>query len=126
MKLKSLFVFNAIATILFGLGSVFVPHPLMALFGATLSPAGALMMRYGGAWLIGIGLVAWLARDAGDSEARRAIVLGFLVCYAIAFVVALLAQLAAVLNVLGWGTAALNLVLALGYAYVQFRGSPTP
>ena len=120
MKLKSLFIFNAIATILFGVGSVLAPQTLVSLFGSTLNPAGALMMQYGGAWLIGIGLLAWFARNAVDSEARRAIVLAFLICYSIAFIVALLAQLAAVLNAFGWGTVALNLVLALGYGYFQF------
>jgi len=120
MKLKSLFIFNAIATIIFGIGSVLAPQTLVSLFGATLNPAGVLMMRYGGAWLIGIGLLAWFARNAADSEARRAIVLAFLICYSIAFIVALLAQLAAVLNALGWATVALNLLLALGYGYFQF------
>jgi hypothetical protein len=120
MKLKTLFIFNAIATTLFGIGSVLVPHTLITLFGSTLNPAGALMMQYGGVWLIGIGLLAWFARNAADSEARRAIVLAFLICYSIAFIVALLAQLAAVLNAFGWGTVALNLVLALGYGYFQF------
>ena len=47
------------------------------------------MMQYGGAWLIGIGLLAWFARDAADLETRRAIVLAFLICYSIAFVVEL-------------------------------------
>lgn len=120
MKLKSLFIFNAIATIIFGVGSVLAPQAVVSLFGATLNPAGALMMQYGGAWLIGIGLLAWFVRNAPDSEARRAIVLAFLICYSIAFIVALLAQLAAVLNALGWGTVALNLLLALGYGYFQF------
>ena len=120
MKLKSLFIFNAIATIIFGIGSVLAPQALISLLGATLNPAGVLMMQYGGAWLIGIGLLAWFARNAADSEARRAIVLAFLICYSIAFIVALLAQLADVLNALGWGTVALNLVLALGYGYFQF------
>ena len=120
MKLKSLFIFNAIATIIFGIGSVLAPQALISLLGANLDPAGVLMMQYGGAWLIGIGLLAWFARNAADSEARRAIVLAFLICYSIAFVVALLAQLANVLNALGWGTVALNLVLALGYGYFQF------
>ena len=120
MKLKSLFIFNAIATIIFGVGSVLAPQALVSLFGATLNPAGVLMMQYGGAWLIGIGLLAWFARNAADSEARRAIVLAFLICYSIAFIVALLAQLAAVLNALGWSTVALNLLLALGYGYFQF------
>jgi hypothetical protein len=120
MKLKSLFVFNAIATIIFGVGSVLAPQAFVSLFGATLNPAGALMMQYGGAWLIGIGLLAWFVRNTADSEARQAIVLAFLICYSIAFIVALLAQLAAVLNALGWGTVALNLLLALGYGYFQF------
>jgi len=120
MKLKSLFIFNAIATIIFGIGSVLAPQALVSLYGTTLNPAGVLMMQYGGAWLIGIGLLAWFARNAADSEARRAIVLAFLICYSIAFIVALLAQLTAVLNALGWGTVALNLVLALGYSYFQF------
>ncbi len=120
MKLKTLFIFNAIATILFGIGSVLFPQPLVNLFGSTLNPAGALMMQYGGVWLIGIGLLAWFARDSAPSEARKAIVLAFLICYSIAFVVALIAQLNNVLNVFGWGTVVLNLVLAIGYGYFQF------
>ena len=120
MKLKSLFVFNAITAIIFGVGSVLAPQVLVSLFGATLNPAGMLMMRYGGAWLIGIGLLAWFVRNAADSEARRAIVLAFLICYSIAFIVALISQLAAVLNAFGWGTVALNLLLALGYGNFQF------
>jgi len=120
MRLKTLFIFNAITTLLFGIGSVLAPHTLVNLFGSTLNPAGALMMQYGGAWLIGIGLLAWFARNSADSDARKAIVLAFLICYGIAFIVALLAQLNNVLNVFGWGTVALNLVLVLGYGYFQF------
>ena len=39
------------------IGSVLAPHLFLSLFGATLGPAGAVMMQYGGAWLIGIGLL---------------------------------------------------------------------
>ena len=120
MKLKHLFIFNAVATVIFGIGSILIPQTLIAMFGDSLTPAGTLMMRYGGAWLIGLGLLAWLARYANDSDARRAIVMASLVCYGIAFIIALLAQFNAVLNAFGWGTVALNLVLALGYAYFQF------
>lgn len=75
------------------------------------------MMQYGGVWLIGLGLLAWFARNAATSEARKAIISASLVCYGIAFVMALLALFAAVLNAFGWGTVLLNLVLALGYGY---------
>jgi len=120
MKLKYLFIFNAFATIIFGIGSVLIPQTLVTLFGSTLNPAGVLMMQYGGVWLIGLGLLAWLARNAAESEARKAIILAFMICYGVAFIVALLAQLNAVLNAFGWGTVDLNLVLALGYGYFQF------
>lgn len=120
MKLKYLFIFNAVATIIFGIGSVVIPQTLVTLFGSTLNPAGVLMMQYGGVWLIGLGLLAWLVRNAAESEARKAVILAFMVCYGIAFIVALLAQLNAVLNAFGWGTVGLNMVLALGYGYFQF------
>ena len=120
MKLKYLFIFNAFATIIFGIGSVLIPQTLVTLFGSTLNPAGLLMMQYGGVWLIGLGLLAWLARNAAESEARKAIILAFMICYGVAFIVALLAQLNTVLNAFGWGTVGLNLVLALGYGYFQF------
>lgn len=120
MKLKSLFIFNAIATIIFGIGSVLAPQVFISLFGASLNPAGLLMMQYGGTWLIGIGLLAWFARNAAHSETRRAIILAFLICYSIAFFVALLAQFDNVLNAFGWGMVALNFLLALGYGYFLF------
>lgn len=120
MKLRYLFIFNAFATIIFGIGSVLIPQTLVTLFGSTLNPAGLLMMQYGGVWLIGLGLLAWLVRNAAESEARKAIILAFMICYGVAFIVALLAQLNTVLNAFGWGTVGLNLVLALGYGYFQF------
>lgn len=120
MKLKYIFIFNAIATIIFGIGSVLMPQTFANLFGSTLNPAGVLMMQYGGVWLIGLGLLSWFARNAPESETRRAITRAFVICYGVAFIVALLAQLNAVLNVLGWGTVGLNLLLALGYGYFQF------
>ena len=121
MKLKTLLVFNAIVTTLFGAGCVLAPNTLISLFDVTLYPVGSLMMQYSGAWLIGIGLLAWFSRNAPDSEARRAMVMAYFICYSIAFIVALIGQLGKVLNVLGWGTVALNLILATGYAYFQFR-----
>ena len=83
------------------------------------------MMQYGGVWLIGIGLLAWFARNSAASEARKAIVVAFLICYSIAFIVALIGQLNNVLNAFGWGTVALNFVLAIGYSYFQFMKPTT-
>ena len=49
-----------------------------------------------------------------------AIVLALFVSDAVAFVLALMAQLKGVVNSLGWSTVAIYLLLALGFAYFLF------
>ena len=122
MKLKTLFIANSIVSIPFGIGSVLAPYLFISLFGATLSPAGALMMQYGGAWLIGIGLLTWLSRDAAASQAGRQIALALLVAYLIALAVQLLGQLTGVLNALGWIPVAIQLFFAVSLVYVLRLG----
>ena len=120
MKLRNLFIVNAVISLVFGVASVLAPALLLSLYGITLSPAGIVVTRLLGAAFLGICVLTWLARDAPDSEARRAIVLGLFVENAIGFIVALLGQLAGVPNVLGWSIVVIYLLLALGYGYFQF------
>jgi len=120
MKLRSLFIVNAIVALPFGVGAVLAPKPLLSLYGAALDSAGSLTMQFAGVPLIGIGLLTWLARNAAESETRRAIVLALLIADIVGFIVALLGQLSGVLNELGWSTVGIYLLLALGYGYFQF------
>lgn len=125
MTLRTLLVANAAVSLPFGIGSVLAPHLFLSLFGATLGPAGALMMQYGGAWLIGLGLLTWLARGAAASEAGwaiagRSVVLALLVAYAVALVVSVLGQLAGVLNPLGWLPVLIQLLFVAGFGYLLF------
>ena len=87
MKLKVLFIANTIVSVPFGIGSVLVPHLFLSLFGAKLGPAGEVMMQYGGAWLIGLGLLTWLTRNAAESETGRGIAGALLVAYVVALAV---------------------------------------
>jgi hypothetical protein len=120
MKLKALFIANTIVSVPFGIGSVLAPHLFLSLFGATLNPAGALMMQYGGAWLIGIGLLTWLTRNAAGSGMGRGIAMALLVAYVVAFVVSLLGQLAGTLNALGWMPVAIQAFFVAGLGYWLF------
>lgn len=115
MKLKVLFIANTIVSVPFGIGSVLAPHLFLSLFGATLGLAGALMMQYGGAWLIGLGLVTWFSRNAASSEAGRGIASALLVAYLVALVVSVLGQLAGALNVLGWMPVAIQAFFVVGF-----------
>jgi len=120
MKLNTLFTINTIVAGVFGLAFVLVPETAISFYGATLSPAGVLVARLFGAALFGYAVLSWFARNAGESEARNAIVLAIFVGDAIGFIVALLGQLSGVVNAFGWSTVVIYLLLALGFGYFTF------
>ena len=120
MNTRTFFIINTIIALPFGVGSVLAPNLFISLFGASLEPAGALMMQFGGAWLIGIGLLTWLIRNEMKTQVRRHITTALLVMYIVGFIVALMGQLNGVLNALGWLVVGINAFLALSYAYTLF------
>jgi apolipoprotein N-acyltransferase len=122
MKLKYVFMANAVISLVLGCALVVASPLLMTFFGINVqvTQGGMAVTRLFGAAIIGYGLVAWLARNAPDSEGRRAIVLAFFIAHAVSFIVAVPAQLSGVANVLGWLIVAIYLLLALGYGYFQF------
>jgi len=122
MKLKHLFIVHSVVALIHGGGFVLATKPSMSLYGISLAdPAAVFVARLFGAALLIYCFVAWFARDAEDSVARRAIVLGFFLTGIIGFIVSLLGQLSGVMNALGWLVVGLYLVLiGVGYGYFQF------
>lgn len=120
MKLGNLFAVNAVIAGLFGLAFVFAPARLLAQYGLVVDAGFGLVAQLFGAALVGYAILTWSARNAGESDARRAIVLALFVSNALGFVLALMAQLKGLVNSLGWSTVAIYLLLAIGFAYFQF------
>jgi len=120
MKLSTLFTANAIFAAILGLAFVSMPEIAMSFFGVTLGPGGVYVARLLGGVLLGVAVLTWSARNAGESEARKAIILSRLVCETLGFIVTLLGQLTGVVNALGWLTVAITLLFALGFGYFQF------
>ena len=126
MKLKSLMIINAIVAIVFGVMFVIVPVKAYSFYDITANEQLILMGRLFGAALIGFATLTWMARNATDSDARRAIVLSLFIADSIGFVGALIGQINNVANALGWSTVAIYLLLALGFGYFQFfKAAPT-
>jgi len=123
MKLKTLMIINAIVAIVFGVVFVIIPSQVLSLYGPGTGDVMSVLNYMGqffGASLIGFGLLTWTARNAADSEARKAIVLALFVSDSIGFVVALIGQINNVVNALGWSTVVIYLLLAIGFGYFQF------
>jgi hypothetical protein len=126
MKLKTLLIINAIIATVYGIAFVLVPAQVLSMYDLTVNATSTYISQLSGASLLGYAVLTWLARNVPDSDARRAIVLAAFVSDAVAFVVALIGQLAGVANSLGWVLVASCLLLAFGFGYFHFTRSASP
>ena len=87
----------------------------------TPDPSLILMSRYFAVALVGIGLVAWFARNAEDSKTRDAITDGLALSFIVGFALSLQATLSGLLNAMGWLPVGAYLILIAGYGYFRFN-----
>jgi hypothetical protein len=120
MSLKTLMILKAVVCISLGSLLLLVPGFTYSIFGASINDAGAFAGREYGAALIGTFLLTLYARNAVESQARRAIILDLFIYDAIGAIITLIAQLSGLFNPLGWAIVALYLLLAIGYGYFWF------
>jgi len=117
MNFKTLMIIKAVVCLTLGVPILLAPVFLYSLFGVSLNPGGVFVAGEYGASLIGNLMLTWFARNAIESEARRAITLGLCVYDAIGLVITLIAQLTGVLGPLGWFAVAIYLFFAIGFGY---------
>lgn len=121
MKLNTLFTINAVIASLFGLAFLVFPQQTLAQYAIEVSGAAAGVMRFFGASLLGFGILTWLCRNSGESDARNAIVMALFLSDAIGTVVALYLQLSGMVNAMGWTTVVIYALLAVGFGMFAFK-----
>jgi hypothetical protein len=117
MKFQTLMIIKAVVCLCLGVPILLATAFTYSLFGASLNSAGVFAAREYGASLIGNMLLTWFARNAVESEPRRAIILALCIYDAIGFVITLIAQFTGVLGPLGWFAAVIYLFFTLGFGY---------
>ena len=117
MKFKTLMVIKAAVTFIFGILFVLVPCKLMPFFGITLGPGGRFAARAYGAAMLGYLFLCWFARNAEQSDTRKAIVMALFVYDLVGLIAALYAQLSGVMNPLGWFVVFIYLFFTVGFRY---------
>jgi len=120
MKFSTFMAIGAVIALVFGLGFLLFPAQVMSSYGVTLEEAGQWIARYLGSAFFGISLLTWLARNAEQGAALRAIVLGLLLLSATGLVVAILDVIYGTGNALLWSTVVIYLFLTVGFGYFQF------
>jgi len=117
MGLKTLMIIKAVVCLVFGILLLFVPGPLLGILGSTYGPGAAITAREYGAALIGILFLTWIARNAENSTARKAIITALFVYDAVAFIAMLILQLSGAMNALGWGVVFIYLFFTITFGY---------
>lgn len=120
MKPNLVHTIAAIIYAVYGIPGIIVPDVELNIYGLTLPDGGFLPARFAATGLIGLAIIAWMARDDADSAAGRGIMLGLLVFNAISTILFLLATLQGVFSAVGWTAVVVFLLLAAGYAYLYF------
>lgn len=117
MSFKNLMIIKALVCLMFGILMLAVPYQLLSILGATLSDGGMFTAREYGAALFGNLFLCWFAKNAGESDARKAIIIALFVYDLIGFVATTLTVIAGVLNPLGWFVVFVYLFFTIGFGY---------
>jgi hypothetical protein len=120
MRLGTLLRLAGLLALAFGIGFLFAPARVLAMYGVTAEPTAVLMGRFFGSALVQLGLVFYLIRDVSDPTTRRGVVLGSFLGSLAGFVVSLTAQFWGLLNSFGWSSVAIYGLLLLGYGSFVF------
>jgi hypothetical protein len=105
----------------FGIGWLTMPDVMAEYWKMAPSETLDYMGRRYGAVLIGLGVTVWLARNALNTQARRALVIGALVALVPTTVLSLYGALTLGLN--AWPPFAVELVMTLGMAWALLMKS---
>lgn len=117
MSFRNLMIIKALVCLVFGILLLAIPDKLLSIFGAALSDGGMFTAREYGAALFGNLFLCWFAKDAIESDVRRAIILALFVYDLIGFIVTTITVISGVLSALGWLIAFVYFFFTLGFGY---------
>ena len=118
MNSRLVLITTAMLIGIFGLGWLIMPD-VMGNYWA-IGPGDNLnyMGRRYAAFMLGLVVALWLARNATNTPARRSLMIGALVALALTTAISLYGALALALN--AWPAVAVEFVLVMGFVWVLF------
>jgi hypothetical protein len=102
---------------IFGAGWLIVPQMFYEYWAIVPDPDQYMGRRYG-AFMLGLMVISWLARTAPNTPARRAILVGSLVCWVLTDALSLYGALGLGLN--AWWPFGVELALVIGFVWILF------
>jgi hypothetical protein len=119
--LTLLLTITAVIGALYGVATLLTPAAYLQMLGLDPNPSAILQARYFGAAVLGAGLMLGMARKAQEPSVQRALSLGNFAVVTGSAVVTTIGLSSGLLNAVGWGFLASEILLAVGYGYVLVR-----
>lgn len=113
--MNTLFLVALVVQSAFGLGLVLLPGFLLAPFGVTLDAVSTFLARLFGSALLALAILLLSVGRINEPWFRRTMVSAETVYFALSLLVIFLAQLAGLLNALGWALALLHAILFIWF-----------
>ena len=120
MKRNNFLLFATAVAAIFGFAFLIAPAQFVALYGVKLTPATEVLGRIAGSTILAFAIVYWGARNGKGAEALKAVVVAGFLTNGFDCLIMLHATYTGLLNAYGWAQAAINGVLALGFAYFAY------
>jgi hypothetical protein len=115
MKLNVMFIIAAVYGFVTGLPSILAPEAMASIAGLELPSSMLMVFRFLGVAELGLGLIAWLVRNAEASKTRDGVVLGFTIYFALHALTSLYGQFTDTSVSMHWVMATLQGLIALGF-----------
>ena len=117
MKLNVVFTIAGVLMIVLGLAALLFPAAMMASVSnvGVVSTGYLMSLRFGGVEMLGLGLIAWLVRNADASKARDGVTLGFTIYFALHALTSLYGQFTDTTTSAHWVAATIQALLAIGF-----------
>lgn len=123
MNVSLLMTLQAIVAIVFGAVLIVMPHELAQFYGRNPLVGAEYIAGLYGAALVGVGVISISARNATDSEAGQAVLLGLFVGALIALILVLIGQLEGSGTPRTWINVGILGFFTLGFGYFRFMKS---
>ena len=125
MNAKTFLTISAFVAVLFGLAFVLAPTAAASIYGIPADPHTALNAQFFGSALIGIAVVNWFAKDFGDWEAVRGVLIANAIADAVGGGVNLLGTFQGLMNGMAWTSTIVYALLLIGSLYCLSTGGET-
>ena len=121
MKLSTFISIHAIFLLIFGLGFLLIPAWLLSVYGTSTNSTGLLTARVFGIGNIQLSIIMWVSRNEIASRLLNTLLILLFIGNALAFMLALDAQVSGVFNGPGWTNVFLYLFFGIGYGYFLYE-----